>query len=236
MGLAMRERHAIVRELAPRFRRATKAERSRMLDEFVKLSGYTRCYAAFVLRTCGKEQVRLIGTRRIVFVPGHARTVGTPRHRRRKYASKAFLDAMKRLWALSDGLCGKRLVVFIREIVPQMERQGTPLVADETIRAQVLSISAATADRLLAKSKRAMLAKTRSTTRPGTLLKHHIPIRTFADWDDVRPGFCEADLVAHDGGSAFGGQRPSPCKTRPKSMSLRVSVRSDPRCLSPCSA
>jgi hypothetical protein len=204
MGLTMRDRHAIVRELAPRFRRATKSERSQILNHFVELTGYTRCYAAFVLRTCGREQVRVIGTRRVVFVPGHARKLGTPRHRRRGYGTKAFLDALKRLWALSDGLCGKRLVVFIREVVPHLERQGALQVADENIRAQLLSISAATMDRLLAKTKHETLSKTRSTTRPGTLLKHHIPVRTFADWDDVRPGFCEADLVAHDGGSAFG--------------------------------
>lgn len=204
MGLTMRDRHAIVRELAPRFRKATKAERGHILDEFVDLTGYSRCYGAFVLRSCGKEQVRLIGTRRVIFVPGHARKVGAPRHRRRQYGTKAFLDALKRLWALSDGLCGKRLVVFIREVVPQLERQGSLQVADENIRTQLLSLSAATADRLLANTKRETLSKARSTTRPGTLLKHHIPVRTFADWDDIRPGFCEADLVAHDGGSAFG--------------------------------
>jgi hypothetical protein len=105
---------------------------------------------------------------------------------------------------LSDGLCGKRLVVFIREIVPHLEHQGALKVADEGIRQQLLSVSAATADRILAKTKLDTRLKARSTTRPGTLLKHHIPVRTFADWNDVQPGFCEADLVAHDGGSAFG--------------------------------
>jgi hypothetical protein len=65
--------------------------------------------------------------------------------------------------------------------------------------------SAATLDRLLAPVKRQMrLDKGRSYTRPGTLLKYHVPVRTFADWSDLRPGFCEVDLVAHDGGSAFG--------------------------------
>ena len=51
MGLTMRERHTIVRELAPRFRKATKKQRGQILNEFVKLTGYTRCYAAYVLRT-----------------------------------------------------------------------------------------------------------------------------------------------------------------------------------------
>lgn len=204
MGLTMRERHAIVRELAPRFRKATKKERSQILNEFVELTGYTRCYAAFVLRACGNRQVRMIGTKRVIFVPGHARARGTPRQRRRGYGTKVFLGALRRLWSLSDGLCGKRLVVFIREVVPHLEHQGALQVADETVRTQLLSVSAATVDRLLAKTKRETLAKGRSLTRPGTLLKHHIPVRTFADWEDVRPGFCEIDLVAHDGGSAFG--------------------------------
>lgn len=204
MGLTMRERQANVRELAPRFRKATKKQRGQILNEFVKLSGYTRCYAAFVLRTCGRKQVRMIGARRVIFIPGHARAPGAPRRRRRGYGTASFVDALKRLWALSDGLCGKRLVVFIREIVPHLEHQGALKVADANVRDQLLSVSAATVDRLLAKTKRQTFMKGRSTTRPGTLLKHHIPIRTFADWNDVKPGFCEADLVAHDGGSAFG--------------------------------
>jgi hypothetical protein len=204
MGLTMRERHAVIRELASHFRRATKKQRGQMLTQVVGLTGYTRCYAAYVLRTCGTKQVRMIGATRITFVPAHARQRGTPRKRRRGYRSAAFVNALKRLWALSDGLCGKRLVVFIREIVPHLEHQGALTIADQTIRQQLLSVSAATADRLLAATKNLTRLKGRSTTRPGTLLKHHIPVRTFADWNDVQPGFCEADLVAHDGGSAFG--------------------------------
>lgn len=204
MGLTMHNRHAVVRELAPRFRKASKTQRSQILNEFVELTGYTRCYAAFVLRTCGKRQLRMIGHKRITFIPGYARERGTPRVRRSGYGGEAFVNALKRLWALSDGLCGKRLVIFIREIVPHLERQGALQVADERVRNQLVSVSAATADRLLAKTKRETRLKGRTITRPGTLLKHHIAIRTFADWNDVQPGFCEVDLVAHDGGSAFG--------------------------------
>lgn len=204
MGLTMRERHAIIRELAPRFRKSSKKQRSQILDEFVKLTGYTRCYSAFVLRACGSKQVRMIGTKRVIFIPGHARRRGAPRQRLRGYGTASFVAALKRLWALSDGLCGKRLVAFIREILPHLESQGNAKFIGGTIRTQLLSVSAATVDRLLAKTKRLVQIKGRSTTRPGTLLKHHIPIRTFADWDNIQPGFCEADLVAHDGGSAFG--------------------------------
>lgn len=203
MGLTMRERHAIVRELAPRFQKASKKQRSEMLTEFVKLTGYTRCYAAYVLRTCGSKQIRVIGNKRITFIPGYARECGAPRARPRGYGKTPFVTMLKRFWALSDGLCGKRLVVFIRETVPQLERQGAWKVADPHVREQLLSVSAATLDRLLATTKHETRLKGRSYTRPGTLMKYHIPVRTFADWDDVQPGFSEVDLVAHDGGSAF---------------------------------
>jgi hypothetical protein len=200
----MHERHAVVRELSSRFQRARKKERTQILNGFVRLTGYTRCYAAFVLRNCGRKQIRMVAGRRVVFIPGHARAPGSTRQRSGSYRTKAFLEALKKFWALSDGLCGKRLTAFIREVLPLAECQGTLRLADETVRTQLLHVSAATVDRLLAKVKRLSQLKGRSSTRPGTLLKHHIAIRTFADWNDVRPGFCETDLVAHDGGSAFG--------------------------------
>jgi hypothetical protein len=206
MGLTMQERHANVRELAPRFQKASKRERSKILDQFVSLTGYTRCYAAFVLRTCGKRQLKVLdgGTRRVVFVAGYCRRAGAERRRRRQYSGKTFLTALRQLWSLSDGLCGKRLVAFIREVLPLLERQGTLTITEGDLRQLLLTVSPATVDRLLAKTKAQARLKGRSGTRPGTLLKHHIPIRTFADWNDTRPGFCEADLVAHDGGGSFG--------------------------------
>ncbi len=200
----MRERHAIVRELAPRFQKAKKKERGRLLDQCVEVTGYTRTYAAYVLRLCGTKQVRMIEGKRVVFVPGHARSPGQQRNRRGTYKHPALMPALKLLWALSDGLCGKRLSAFIREILPMLERQGSIDVPDDALRRDLLRISPATLDRLLASTKSRMSLKGRSTTRPGTLLKYHIPVRTFADWSEERPGFCEIDLVAHDGGSGFG--------------------------------
>jgi hypothetical protein len=204
MGLTMHERHALVREVSSRFQVSGKKHRSEILNNFVQLTGYTRCYAACVLRTCGSKQVRVLKGKRVVFIPGYARRPGAKRHRRGRYRTRAFLEALKRFWALSDGLCGKRLVAFLREIVPLLERQGRLQISDPLVREQLVTASAATIDRLLAKTKRQSALKGRSFTRPGSLLKHHIPVRTFADWSDIRPGFCEADLVAHDGGSAYG--------------------------------
>jgi len=209
MGLTMRERQAVTRELTARFRRATKKERGRMLDEFVQLTGYNRVYAAYVLRRCGRPEVRTVRGRRVVFVPGHGRAPGAARKKGRLqgYQSPDFFALLKRLWALSDGLCGKRLVAFLRELVPELQARGLLKLKDPLLGELLVSASAATLDRLLSPLKRQMRLegnKGRSHTRPGTLLKHHVPIRTFADWSDLRPGFCEVDLVAHDGGSAFG--------------------------------
>lgn len=204
MGLTMHERHAVIRELRSRFHHARKKERGQILDSVVHLTRYTRSYAAYILRNCGTKQLRIVAGRPVVFIPAHARGAGSKRQRKGCYRTKAFLHALRQFWALSDGLCGKRLTAFIREVLPLLERQGTLRLEQGTVREQLLHVSAATADRLLAKTKRENSLKARSGTRPGTLLKHHIPIRTFADWNDVQPGFCEADLVAHDGGSAFG--------------------------------
>jgi hypothetical protein len=204
MGLIMQERHAVTRELSSRFHRASKKERGSILTDFVQLTGYNRSYASFILRTCGIKQVRMVAGKRIVFIPAQARPAGSPRKRSGPYRTKAFLDALRQFWALSDGLCGKLLVAFIREIVPLLERQKRLLVPQPAIREQLMSVSAATIDRILAETKRESRLKGRSLTRPGTLLKHQIPVRTFADWDDVQPGFCEGDLVGHDGGSAYG--------------------------------
>jgi hypothetical protein len=93
------------------------------------------------------------------------------------------------------------LIPFLPELVPTLERHGH-LTLTDALRVQLLTLSPATADRLLRPQR--PQGRGISTTKPGALLKHQVPIRTFADWDDVRPGFLEADLVAHCGGSAEG--------------------------------
>ena len=87
----------------------------------------------------------------------------------------------------------------------RLERCGEINLTPET-RAKLLSTSAATVDRLLKPERRQLnsLLKGRSHTKPGTLLKGAIPIKTFAQWDDAKPGFLQLDLVAHDGGNSSG--------------------------------
>jgi len=107
------------------------------------------------------------------------------------------------VWATLDGPTGKRLAPFLPEIVEAMERAGELELTLE-LRRKLLRISAATIDRVLAPERRRLQLKGRSGTKPGSILKAQIPIRTFADWDEARPGFFEADLVGHDGGDLRG--------------------------------
>jgi hypothetical protein len=86
---------------------------------------------------------------------------------------------------------------FLPSLIESLERFGH-LQISETVKEQLLSLSAATADRLL-KPERRKYGKSKSTTKPGKLIRKHVPIRTFADWNDVIPGFMEGDLVAHCG-------------------------------------
>jgi len=102
-----------------------------------------------------------------------------------------------------NGPAGKRLAPFMAEIVSALERCGELELTPE-VRDKLLRISAATIDRLLAPERARLRVKGRSGTKPGSILKRQIPIRTFAEWNDARPGFCEMDLVAHDGGDGFG--------------------------------
>ena len=101
------------------------------------------------------------------------------------------------------GLCGKRVAAAMATTVDALERHGE-LRLSESQRAQLLSMSARTIDRLLAGERRRLRLKGRSTTKPGSLLKSQIPIRTFAEWDQERAGFLEVDLVSHEGGDPRG--------------------------------
>jgi hypothetical protein len=97
------------------------------------------------------------------------------------------------------------LVPVLAEYVEALERHGELRLDRETRRA-LLTISPATVDRLLARARAHARPHGLTTTKPGALLKHAIPVRTFAQWDDARPGFMEVDLVAHcgmDGGGEF---------------------------------
>jgi hypothetical protein len=113
------------------------------------------------------------------------------------------MPVLIKLWRVMDYICGKRLQPALPELVAVWERHNE-LHCDPRTKAKLLRISAATIDRLLRAERCKYELRGRSRTKPGTLLKHQIPIRTFAEWDEQQPGFAEVDLVAHEGGLAAG--------------------------------
>ncbi|MGO2585700.1 MAG: integrase catalytic domain-containing protein [Brachybacterium tyrofermentans] len=98
---------------------------------------------------------------------------------------------------------GKRMAPFMAEIIQQLRIHGELEISDEN--AELLcAMSAATIDRRLAPDRKKLQIRGRSGTKPGTLLKAQIPIRTWAEWDEEEPGFVEIDCVGHEGGDPSG--------------------------------
>ncbi|MBM3120028.1 MAG: transposase family protein [Chloroflexi bacterium] len=180
-------RHSILeyaQALRPRYCKATKEEKGKILDEFTQVTGFHRKAAIRLLN----RVKRLTSARR--------------RGRKRKYAREV-TEALRDVWEASDRLCSKRLKPFIPEMARVLRQHGEQRI-DASLETQLCRISPSTIDRLLRPYRKLGGRKPLSTTRPGSLLKSAIPIRTFADWEDDRPGFMETDLVAHCGESAEG--------------------------------
>jgi hypothetical protein len=166
--------------LRNRYRAANRKERTAILDEFVKTTGYHRKHATALLN--GKRE--------------HAKHP-IRRPRSTVYGS-GLVSPLLILVDLFDGICSKRLRAAMNVELPRLYKAGTLQVSRE-IYEKLMTISPATIDRLLV-GRRRQIRKSRGFTKPGTLLKHKIPIRTWADWTEDRPGFCEMDLVDHSGG------------------------------------
>lgn len=190
----MKERKRIAEATAGRYRKARKKEKGEILNEFVELTGFARCYAALVLRNHG----------RVVQVDRKVRVRGDVGKRLRRSGRGATYDeqtvkVLVQVWRIMDYICGKRLAPVLGEMVERLLRHNE-LRCDATTTKKLARMSAATIDRLLRPERQKYQLKGRRHTRPGTLLKHQIPMRTFNEWDEARPGFMEMDLVGHDGG------------------------------------
>lgn len=160
----------------PRYLKASKHGKARILDEFTAATAYHRKYAIRLLRHGPHPK-------------------GLARRGRPKVYQGAVVTALEQIWEICGRICSKRLQPFLPEIVAVLERQGELILSPKT-KNQLLQMSRATIDRCL-KPVRLSQRHGLSTTKPGSLLKSAIPVRTFADWEDARPGFVEIDLVAH---------------------------------------
>ena len=182
--MRVRSKLELLAQVACRYREAGPAQKTTILDEFVAATGYARKYAIRLLAhpVPPREAIR--------------------RRRARRYGP-VVQEALAVCWSATNGICAKRLTPFLPELVPALERHGHLALGSEE-RTQLLTISAATADRLLRPHRERDQPHGLTTTKPGALLKRQIPVRTFQDWDDARPGCMEIDLVAHCGWSTEG--------------------------------
>lgn len=171
--------------LKARYSGASKKEKGEILDEFVRTTGYGRKYAIALLN----------GQRSHVTHVVH-------RPRSTKYDT-GLIPPLLTLLDLFDGICSKRLRAALDAELPKLY-QSNALQIDPESYQKLMQISPATMDRLL-KGRRTQVRKSRGFTKPGTLLKHQIPVRTWADWSEDQPGFCELDLVDHSGGLIIPG-------------------------------
>lgn len=177
-----RARAELVNAIRERYAASSSTDKHRILDEFVALTGYHRKHAIRLLRATTSELVR------------------RPRPSRSRVYDEAVREALVVLWEASDRICGKRLKALLPVLLPALEKHGH-MSLDETVRQRLVTVSAATIDRLLA-SRRETSPQRRRKTRPR--VSQRIPVRTFADWHQPSPGFLEIDLVAHGGDSAEG--------------------------------
>jgi len=171
--------------LKSRYRKESKSGKKSILDEFTKTTKYNRKYAIAVLRNLYKYKKGKIS-----------------RPRKRRYD---ILDAivLTKVCKLLDWINSKRIQSQIGVAIDSLVKEGE-LVCSVEQKTKLEKISPATIDRLLKTYKKRPVGKGQSYTKPGTLLKTQIPIRTFADWNEDTVGFFEIDLCGHDGGLAKG--------------------------------
>ena len=167
-----------------RYLHGSKNEKGKILDEFTNVTGRHR-----------KTAIRLLHR-------GNQARASKKRGRPRQYGT-AVAGALRVAWEATDRLCSKRLCPFLPELVTVLRRHGDRTM-DAEIEAQLCQISPSTIDRLLLPYRRLGGRRPLTTTKPGSLLKNSIPIRTFTDWQEDRPGFLEVDLVSHCGESTEG--------------------------------
>jgi hypothetical protein len=181
--MSQRSKRELFAEIQPRYLKAKKTVKRQILDEFTASTGYHRKYAIRVLKH------------------GYKRRPSKPKGRTAIYRGEV-VRVLEQIWEIYGRICSKRLHPYLPEGLKVLERCGELQLARET-KELLLQISRSSIDRCLT-PVRFNKPHGLSTTKPGSLLKKNIPIRTFADWDEDKPGFLEIDCVAHCGDNISG--------------------------------
>jgi hypothetical protein len=168
------------KEMRGRYGRADRAERGRLLDEFTAVTGYHRKYAIALL---GREPVPR----------------SRPGGRVSRFDSEV-VDALVALWRAADYPWSLRLAALLPLWMP---RARTHLQLSEATERILLGMSARSIDRALRPHRTALRRRLYGRTKPGSLLKHQIPIRS-ERWETTEAGWCETDTVAHCGETMDG--------------------------------
>jgi hypothetical protein len=175
-----------LKSLKKRYAKATKKERGKILDEYVKT---TRCHRKHAIAVLSGKRQRV------------KRPIRRPRS---TFYTAEDAQALETLRGLFDGINSKLLRAALDECLQPLYESGYLQISPACYE-RLRHISPASMDRLRFRYGRRPVGRhSRSRTKPGTLLKDQIPIRTWADWNEDRPGFTEMDLVAHDGGNPRG--------------------------------
>lgn len=182
--MSIKTRKEYLKKVKKRYLGATKPEKSLILSEFVRNSGYHQKYAIKILAPAHEYKSKCIN-RKIHY----------------KYTNED-IYWLKKIWEIMDYSCGQRLAPQLSGIMSKLVKFRELLIPEATQK-KLASIAPSTIDSRLVYAKREARLKINSTTRPGSMIKKQIPIRTVS-WDEHRIGCCEMDTVAHCGTSAKG--------------------------------
>ena len=178
-------RRELITHLKDRYQKSGKREKGLILDEFIKL---TKCHRKHAIRLLGGDLSPSANSSAPVS---------------RKIYDEAVREALTAIWEAADRICGKRLQAVMPDFVDSLQRHGH-LSLDPELERKLLTISAASIDRLLSPVRQKARGRSKYRRNHKPYVKDGIPVRTFSDWKEPTPGYFEIDFVVHNGGIASG--------------------------------